>query len=245
LVISWASPTNNPLARRSNPARLYPYLTTDGVSMDHGLAAHVSFCRFRDRWIFLDLAHDRYVSAKIKHVPGEQQPGPSAATIERLIEAGLLARGEHAGPLMPPSIMVPLSSCLERNAAPHSLVHMPAALKNILRTRAALRRRPLLKIIQEVWNSKDDNSKPRSCKDDLAGLVASFHHMRRRLPFAPRCLPDSLALLAYLDRYGYQPTLVFGVMAQPFAAHCWVQNDTLLLNDNFGHASQFTPILVV
>jgi hypothetical protein len=35
---------------------------------------------------------------------------------------------------------------------------------------------------------------------------------------------------------------VFGVMATPFAAHCWIQDDQAILNDHYDRVSRFAPI---
>jgi hypothetical protein len=46
-------------------------------------------------------------------------------------------------------------------------------------------------------------------------------------------------------RAGIRPTLVFGVSADPFAAHCWVQLDDIVLTGDLDTARQFTPILAL
>ncbi|HEV7610806.1 MAG TPA: lasso peptide biosynthesis B2 protein [Steroidobacteraceae bacterium] len=76
-------------------------------------------------------------------------------------------------------------------------------------------------------------------------LVSAFKSLR---PFYPRpyvCLFDSLALLEFLAGYRYFPRLVFGVVADPFEAHCWLQNGTTLLNDHLERVSRYKPILSV
>jgi hypothetical protein len=51
-------------------------------------------------------------------------------------------------------------------------------------------------------------------------------------------------LLEFLAVYGHFPRLVFGVQAQPFSAHCWVQHADLLLNATLEDAVAFTPIMI-
>jgi hypothetical protein len=41
------------------------------------------------------------------------------------------------------------------------------------------------------------------------------------------------------------PDWVFGVNADPFEAHCWVQAGNVVLNDTVAWVSGFTPIMVV
>jgi hypothetical protein len=78
---------------------------------------------------------------------------------------------------------------------------------------------------------------------DALPLIAAFKKLR---PFYPRqylCLFDSLALLEYLARYRIFPLLVFGVVADPFQAHCWLQHGNAVLNDEFARVSKYKPIL--
>ena len=62
---------------------------------------------------------------------------------------------------------------------------------------------------------------------------------------APNCLTDSLALASFLSRRSVSWQLVFGVKLDPFAAHCWLQDDGAVLNDAADSVSTFTPILVI
>jgi hypothetical protein len=59
------------------------------------------------------------------------------------------------------------------------------------------------------------------------------------------CLFEALALGRFLASYGIHPRWVFGVQARPFAAHCWLQQDALVLNDSIDHVGQYTPIMVI
>jgi hypothetical protein len=56
---------------------------------------------------------------------------------------------------------------------------------------------------------------------------------------------DSLALVHFLRGFGFHPQWVFGVKLDPFGAHCWVQQDGGLLNDELDRTTLFTPIMVV
>jgi Transglutaminase-like superfamily len=67
-------------------------------------------------------------------------------------------------------------------------------------------------------------------------------------PFYPRpylCLFDSLALLEFLASYHSYPRIVFGVVADPFQAHCWLQDGNVLLNDDLERVGKYKPILSV
>ena len=53
------------------------------------------------------------------------------------------------------------------------------------------------------------------------------------------------ALIEFLAGDGVAADWVFGVRAQPFQAHCWVEVGTLLLSDALECIRGFTPILRV
>jgi hypothetical protein len=75
--------------------------------------------------------------------------------------------------------------------------------------------------------------------------VRAFTTLR---PFIPRnylCLFDSLALLDFLAEYRLFPDFVFGVIADPFEAHCWLQADGVVINDSVERVSLYKPIMCV
>ena len=99
----------------------------------------------------------------------------------------------------------------------------------LLRVRRRLGRQPIRGVIAElssraVWQ-------PATEPVSLDSSVRSFLAARRKLPFAPHCLTDSLALLEWLGPARREAMLVLGVKLDPFAAHCWVQHGPRLLND--------------
>ena len=75
--------------------------------------------------------------------------------------------------------------------------------------------------------------------------ASRFLAARRYLPVKPNCLVDSLALMRFLGPLAVGTTLIFGVKLEPFAAHCWVQFDSLLLNDRSDYVERFVPVRTV
>lgn len=59
------------------------------------------------------------------------------------------------------------------------------------------------------------------------------------------CLFDSLTLINFLAYFGIFPQWIFGVRSDPFAAHCWVQQDGMVFNDSIEHVIRYKPIMVV
>lgn len=79
----------------------------------------------------------------------------------------------------------------------------------------------------------------------VSKLMQAFKVLR---PFYPRpylCLFDSLAVLEYLAGYHFFPRMVFGVVADPFQAHCWIQEGSAVLNDDLERVRRYKPILSV
>jgi hypothetical protein len=78
---------------------------------------------------------------------------------------------------------------------------------------------------------------------DNSVLMAAFKELRPWYPRAYLCLFDSLALLEFLASYRAFPRIVFGVVADPFQAHCWLQEGDVVINDSLERVCRYTPIL--
>lgn len=87
-------------------------------------------------------------------------------------------------------------------------------------------------------------------------IIIDQHELRRRvqvfrylrpLVYASRdqCLYDSLVLSYFLRMNRIPSTLVIGVKTVPFAAHCWVQMDQLVVNGTHDFVRGFVPIFSV
>lgn len=100
-------------------------------------------------------------------------------------------------------------------------------------------------MVDELRNGKRQRGSSVNSARDTETLAARFIAARRMVPIAPNCLPDSLALSFFLARRDLFPEIVFGVKLDPFAAHCWVQTDQLVLNDSRDTIEGFVPVLVV
>jgi len=82
-------------------------------------------------------------------------------------------------------------------------------------------------------------------EEDWQRLRVSFAKTRMLRPRSVHCLTSSIAFLDRTLAKGFVADLVIGVRAAPFAAHCWVQVDDLILNDSAETVSRFVPILTV
>jgi hypothetical protein len=107
--------------------------------------------------------------------------------------------------------------------------------KELSHTFARIRRRRLHTV------SRDPN--PHAA--NASTLIAAFKRLRPLYPRQYLCLFDSLALAEFLARHCLFPRVVFGVIADPFQAHCWLQEDSTVLNDDLERVLKYKPILAV
>lgn len=128
-------------------------------------------------------------------------------------------------------------------------VHGGADGADLLRCALALRwARRMLKMqsIQAVLGSVlRVRSADAPTEARLVDRASRFLAARRYLPVKPNCLVDSLALMRFLGPLAVGTTLMFGVKLEPFAAHCWVQFESLLLNDRSDYVERFVPVRTV
>jgi hypothetical protein len=112
----------------------------------------------------------------------------------------------------------------------------------------AFRSRPLDRLVRRVSRRRAKRGVRAGPFDRArATRCAAVYERLRPLAFTARdaCLFESLAFVEFAARYGLYPLWVFGVQTTPFAAHCWVQHGSLVLNDSAENAAAYTPILVV
>lgn len=229
--------------------------------MSDCLNPDVHHCDVDGRLIFLDICRDRYfrltepLEAAVRVVLSGGTASPDCAAALR--DAGILRPmlGAFASGLAPSAAPPPpCASAMERAAAATATGAGPGAVLEIAWLVAAvkvqLRHRPLHAILARAAAQR--RIRPAAAADDPAAMAAEtldrvqlFARTRRLIPCEPSCLLDSLALMRFLSRRGLPSTLVFGVTAMPFAAHCWLQCGDVVLNDTLTNALAHTPILVV
>lgn len=210
---------------------------------------HATACVAANKLFVLDLRRDRYFRVpqsvasdmltwlNVRH----GTPAPDAI-IDLLDKARVLQRSDP----------IPTNGLRERVTIPDTLVQIrPTAARGnavaVARQVAAawltLRCSPL-----HLTLSRRRMRTPLPVLGQLDATLAEaalFERSRPLVPIARNCLLDSLALDSWLARRGYGAQLVFGIMPEPFAAHCWLQTPQALLNDSYDHVSSFTPILAL
>lgn len=227
------------------------------MSLALGLRADVRFCLVGSRAIFIDIASERYFGLPAQMDRAFQRlfdPAPLSAfdeaALQPLIDRGLLVPNGNAtvaaAATCTPDAVSDLMGNLPQGVTSSTIA---LALWSELVIALAYRRLSLRGIEARLRSWRRERPKRvRQPKTDIRTyqqLAAAFDKTGLLFHPADRCLPKALAfILACRSRHLY-PSLVFGVRASPFAAHCWVQHGTLILNDELERVRIFTPILVL
>lgn len=238
------------------------------------LTRNIYMCLSNGQFIFLDIEKDRYLSldrawtntiAPALHGwPSDQQGGSQPSDIKpdsvaeigsTMVEWGLLtpdrANGKDARPatIEPPATDLVSDEDLDNPGI--KVGHLWNFLVASISASIGLRQRSIDNVINLVARRKVRRQKsglsnsPGFDFNRARRMVAIFDVLR---PFYPRkylCLYDSLALLEFLARYDIYPTWVYGVAAEPFNAHCWVQEASSVFNDSAESVRNYTPIMAV
>lgn len=216
--------------------------------MHYRLPDHLGVCEVGDRTLMLDLRRDRYLELDPRTASAvrrwrEVADGSSkdSASLARLLDCGMLIPGEPLRTSASDQCAVPhrnFMDCPQPFRKAWQL--LPEIAATLWRVRRRLRHHGLEGAVGDVRFRKPCATRTNPLPD-----LALFRAARLLIPTAPNCLTDSLALSAFLSRRGISFKLVFGVKLDPFAAHCWLQNDEAILNDAADSVAAFTPILVV
>lgn len=220
--------------------------------MGFDVASGSSFCQCQGRFIFLDLERERYfaLSAEAnrafrKWMAGAGLSSEDERTLGTLAQQGLLIEcADCAIPTACRPPRPPSQSPLESSAGA-GLTEMFWALARLLAARHAVKRKPLLRVLDGLARRKARVGLCEPMQDELAEIGAAFRRAAFLATPLDQCLPRSLAAAHMLLDRGCRSELVIGVRVQPFAAHCWLQSGSILVNETVEEVRNFTPILVV
>ena len=234
------------------------------------LQSHVFICQGKRHWVVLDVNRDKYLcidrpqfEALGPSLKGWELPaaGPSGSDVAAASEAAvalansLLAldilsdRATHAKDARPTAHLLP-TEAIDPDSPPSRRSSGPHAASFFLSSARASRelRRQRFQLIIEAVRARKNRNASRAGRPDFErtrSLVSVFERLRLFYPRSYLCLFDSLALIHFLARFHVYPDWVFGVNADPFEAHCWVQAGDVVLNDRVARVSAFTPIMHV
>jgi len=175
-----------------------------------------------------------------------------SGAISLLVEKGLLVPATSEGKRADATVFEPLRGDLTADSFESRSRVAPLVflrfISSAIRARLLLRHRSFDSVIDRARRRADrkrrhGTSMPQS---DLHAFIDAFSRLQPFF-FAAKdaCLVEALALSEFLAGYGVFPSWVFGVQARPFAAHCWLQLDGIVLNDTVDHVKRYTPIMVV
>jgi hypothetical protein len=232
------------------------------------LQSHVFLCRAKRHWVILDANRDKYLcvdrqrfEALGRSLQGWDEPAAAgargaaeptedvAALARDLLRRDILSESAvQAKDARPTGYPLPTEAVDPDLPSRHSAwAHAVAFFASSARASRELSQQRFQLTVESVRARKSGNAH-RAGRFDFErarSLVALFERLRLFYPRSYLCLFDSLALIHFLARFQLYPDWVFGVNADPFEAHCWVQADNVVLNDTLGRVSSFTPIMSV
>jgi len=219
--------------------------------MAYQIADDVHWCKANGRYVFLDLSADEYLAldhsgeiAFAAIMNGNLPDDASGSGIQRLLDDGLIEPSDQPKPTSAPAELSPPSFAISIVRGPKSgLQIILQALVCHLATVWKLRRATLGQAIALVPPSAPaQHALPAD--EILCSRVSAFAATSRLVSTQDQCVRSSIALIRFLNRFGYRPHLVIGVRMHPFRAHAWVQHGAVVLTGGLDDVLAFTPILV-
>ncbi|WP_217352844.1 lasso peptide biosynthesis B2 protein [Sphingomonas sp. ID1715] len=220
--------------------------------MGYALAPDVHACVADDRVYFLDAGRDRYCKAgpsasQALIARNKAASTPDNASLTPLVEAGLLTFSDDRRARLRlcthPSPSDDLHGVRDRRASPRLTDIVDIAWLALLASRR-LRRHGFADALRWAGVEAPVTGLRKSAIDELARCVACFEGARTLLPTSPRCLLDSLILRRWCSARGIATAMVIGIRPLPFAAHCWVEHEGVVLNGSKDSVANFKPICV-
>lgn len=212
----------------------------------------VHWCDCAGRAVFLDVEADRYFclpaaanDAFLRLAKGKPEPG-DPERLRMLVARGILVEDGASAIRRPPVIEAADRDLADEPSASPDLSSIFRALVSELRAARLLRTRPFSRVLEAIERNGSRNRRPpRDTDRALQAIASASKAISYVLRVHERCLVRALAVHLNCTKRGIRPKLVFGVIAHPFAAHCWVQLGKAVLVGGFEQARLYTPILVL
>lgn len=97
-------------------------------------------------------------------------------------------------------------------------------------------------LLFDRWEARRRRLKAPRTSETLQSRLDRFVAMRPWWPRKRKCLFESIALADFLAAEGVGADIVFGVMARAFEAHCWLEFDGVVLNDDLERVAPYRVI---
>lgn len=211
--------------------------------MTFALKDQLHYAEVAGEMIFLDLVGDRYFTLPdpLKAAFRDWSTGAGTSNPDLLLQLVRLEVLQAADDI---TIRRPSRIPIAESALPSGVniqpLGLPRALLRQYQTMWCMRRFSLIRLL--AWATADVSPRTRGGQTPLA-IAAAFARSNALISLHDNCLMKSAALLRSARLNGHQAQMVLGVQAKPFAAHCWVQWENFVLNDDPDHVRTFTPIL--
>lgn len=217
--------------------------------MGFAFAPGVSACIADGQLVLLNLRAGRYAmlqtelaSVLMRLIRCEASQANDARLQDRLCDLGVLVHTSHS---CPPEVCMqglPTESFLERSWVRPSRGALLLSMARLLQAKATLRSAGLGRTLDGLSSVTPAIARK---VDAVVATASKFAELRLVVRPLDRCLPLSIALARVAKRHDANVRLVLGVACNPFAAHAWVQQDNLVLNDRVDSVASFTPILTI
>ncbi|MCC4595404.1 lasso peptide biosynthesis B2 protein [Xanthomonas campestris pv. phormiicola] len=231
---------------------------SERLYLDH----NVFFREIDGTYLFLDSAKDKYLTltgAQAEWFSEIRQSG-NASTLstnalkfsDRLTQSGLVRTQSEGGkPIEEIHYQTPEYSVFMRGAD----VPPSASVKDAPRFFMTY----MASCLSHRHNKTDVSRTLQAVKHWKSGLPDARADLRKRAielterfhgltPFFytsyDACFFTSLFLVKYLSRFGLSADWVFAVRLVPFSAHCWVEFDHVVLNEDYDKTLAFKPIML-
>jgi hypothetical protein len=231
------------------------------------LSSHAFMCLTQGYAVFLDLKNDRYSAltqdesrALWGTVAGwPDSSAESVLTIEMpridggnilhdLHREGLITQQRISGKEARPVTVVEATSDFNAFLSGFETLpfeHVASFVKAWIRITLELRIRSLEGMVERIRRRSmiSRRSTDTAC---MAQLVSSYFKLQPKFFSSYNtCLRNSLTMIEYFAHHDIHPTWIFGVRMEPWAAHSWVQDGPIVLNDTVEHVRTYTPILAI
>lgn len=211
---------------------------------------HLTACACGEAVILLDLRADRYFRAPARLAPQirdwfTEGGGAAPSRIADFLVRSGLVEPDDLMVVSATAATVSIPTAVPDQVVVPALPRLGTArlASVVLGTWLALRTRRLEAVIHAHQSQRPARSPAGPILSPA--MLGAYHRARRLVPIGKNCLLDSLALDRWLGDTTPPRSIVLGVTAEPFLAHCWLQTSAMLLNDHPDHVRRYAPILVV
>lgn len=222
--------------------------------MGYALQPGLSVCLSDGRPVFLDMIKDRYFCLGgaeelcfLRLLDGGEPGAHEREQMDRLMAGGILREQPAATILATCQAEPPVMSLFDLVEARFHRARVVSLLAHIAFASITLRWRTLARCMGNLAMRKAHDPDMSAPDEDVAlrAVIEAFRWTGLILSTHDRCLSRSIGLSRYLARRRIAHVFVFGVTLRPFRAHCWLQQDRIVLTDRLDTVRSFTPILVV